>query len=156
MNRDEERLNLKDRKNELTIKMHEIEQKLLGIKNRIRGQGLMPKGDYQKLLSTQSKYRQAVIDLEKMLRPIKTRLQELADQEYNEKKAEMQTLEHNGDSTSIVRRLVSLREEYQLFAADPTRVGSMKQMAAQFVVKLNKIIREEIQTRQGNETPSSP
>jgi hypothetical protein len=93
----------------------------------------------------------SVIDLEKMLRPIKTRLQELADQEYNEKQAEMkqaemQTLEHNSDSTSIVRRLISLREEYQLFAADATRVGSMKQMAAQFVVKLNKIIRDSNET----------
>jgi hypothetical protein len=43
-----------------------------------------------------------------------------------------------------VQNLVNLREEYQHFAADHTRVSSMRQMAAQFVLKLSGIIKQAI------------
>ncbi len=44
----------------------------------------------------------------------------------------------------VVESLVALREEYQVFCADNSRVASMRRMAAEFVLKLNAIIRESM------------
>lgn len=41
----------------------------------------------------------------------------------------------------IVHELVELREHYEAFAADPTRVSSTRIMAAEFTGKLTQIIR---------------
>jgi hypothetical protein len=48
---------------------------------------------------------------------------------------------------TFVTDLVALRHEYQEFAADKTRVGSMRQMAAEFVLKLNPIIKSALKVR---------
>lgn len=43
---------------------------------------------------------------------------------------------------SLIRELVALRDDYQQFAADKTRVSSLRVMATEFVIKLNPIIRK--------------
>jgi len=47
-----------------------------------------------------------------------------------------------------VESLVALREKYQQFAADNTRVSSMKNMAATFVLELNPIIRKSLNNKE--------
>ena len=42
----------------------------------------------------------------------------------------------------VIPVLVALRDEYEAFAADATRVSSMRRMAAEFSMKLTRIIRE--------------
>lgn len=44
----------------------------------------------------------------------------------------------------IIVKLVELRSEYEDFAADPSRISSRRQMASEFVVKLNAVIRTTI------------
>ena len=47
-----------------------------------------------------------------------------------------------GTGRSVIPVLVGLRDEYEAFAADATRVSSMRRMAAEFGMKLTRIIRE--------------
>ncbi len=51
-------------------------------------------------------------------------------------------------SSSPIRELAALRDEYASFAADKTRVSSMRAMAAQFALELTPIIRALIAGRQ--------
>ena len=55
-----------------------------------------------------------------------------------------ETSEYRVLKKGCVEALVELREEYQRFAADNTRVASMKAMAAKFVLELNPIIRAAV------------
>lgn len=43
---------------------------------------------------------------------------------------------------AAIPTLVALRDEYEAFAADATRVSSMRRMASEFTMKLTRIIRE--------------
>ena len=144
MTHDEERHRLLTEKHQIVVKMHDLENKLMGLKNECRRKGSMPQGEYNKILTNQVKYRQAVIDLERTLGPIKNRLIEIADDDFEKKHA--LPVEISADPT-MVRAVVELRQHYQEFAADGTRVGSMRQMAAEFVLKLNEIIKQEINGR---------
>lgn len=46
------------------------------------------------------------------------------------------------DKIPYVKKLCELRDEYQQFAADGTRSPTMRRMAAEFVTKLNPIVRQ--------------
>lgn len=49
----------------------------------------------------------------------------------------------------LVTKLVALRNEYEEFAADHSRVSSRRQMAAEFSMKLGRIIRQTISKNAG-------
>ena len=144
MTRDEERQRLLSEKNQIAVKMHALEAKLMGLKNECRRKGLMPRAEYNKILGSQVKYREAIIELERTLGPIKNRLIEIADDQFEKKHA--LPAEISADP-AMVRAIVQLRQQYQEFAADGTRIGSMRQMAAEFVLKLNEIVKQEINGR---------
>lgn len=55
------------------------------------------------------------------------------------------------DSFDTVRSLVELRNKYQQFSADGTRVASMRRMASEFILELNPIIRTLVNRKQDNE-----
>lgn len=48
------------------------------------------------------------------------------------------------EKRSVIEYLVILRAEYEEFAADPSRIASRRQMAAEFVLRLNGVIRRAI------------
>jgi len=122
----------------------EHELKLLAIKNAIRTNGRMSGGTYQQYCSSQLSHVRALQFIDNQLRPLKARMKELNDADYNRRQG-------NGDAplvvdapSSLVAELSVLREHYQKFAADGTRISSMRQMAAEFALKLDGIIKRAI------------
>lgn len=138
----EEIKQLKARYDALVLAKKEKEIALVAVKNLVRSSGRMPNEKYRQCCDSQTKHVRAIFDLESQMRPIKTRLREIADERH------IANLESPSDepeqAKGIVVSLVGLRQHYQEFASDLTRVSSMRQMASEFVLKLNPIIRNAI------------
>jgi hypothetical protein len=128
---------------DLKISKREHETKLVTIKNQIRGCGLLPPEKYRQCVASQVQHQTAILKIERLLQPLKKRLRELSsDDRSNQDNGSFST--PPSDVKGIVEDLVELRKDYQFFAADSTRISSMRQMAAEFVVKLNPIIKRAI------------
>lgn len=130
---------IEEERSKLVSEKRDIEAKLLAIKNLIRSSGRMSTDKYTETCHAQNGYMKRMAQIERQLGELKTRKGRLH-------------FEHNGSnhrpkdpvSPDVIRSLSALRDEYQQFAADKSRVGSMRQMAAEFVLKLNPIIRGHI------------
>jgi len=131
------RAELLDKKTALVNGVHAINAELSAVKNKINSSGHLPKEEYRKLCSRQSALIADKNSLESQLHLTKAELSKLADRAHASKPS-------NGESAPIVRELVALRQKYQEFAADGTRVSSMRKMAAEFVLELNPLIKGAI------------
>ena len=123
-----ERRELSLQRDTLVLSKREHETQLISIKNLVRVSGRMPTDKYRQCCDSQATHARAILHIEDQLRPIKARLRELSDASH----AEQQVINANGvPAKSIVADLVALRDDYQRFAADGTRVSSMRQMSAE-------------------------
>jgi hypothetical protein len=144
-----EKQELQKKKSDLLISKREHETKLVAIRNLVRSGGRLPNEKYKQCCNSQNNHSRAILRIETQLAPIKLRLREIYDIEFKAQNKNGAT-EHNKEAASevpvksIVVELDTLRQEYQNFAADGTRVSSMRQMAAEFVIKLNPIIKRAI------------
>jgi hypothetical protein len=146
-----EKQQLQNQKTELVRQKREHETQLLAIKNLVRSSGKMPHEKYKTCCDAQTRHSQSIRKIEYRLGDIKNRLQEIADIEFHERNQSVDAEKISTESTSaenepksMVVELVALRQHYQEFSADATRVSSMRQMAADFVLKLNPIIKRAI------------
>ena len=147
MNTENEKRQLLEKRAALILSKREHETKLVAVKNVVRSGGRLPSEKYKQCCDSQNTHARAIMHIENEMSKIKTRLREIADIEFNEKNGLVKDKQPEPESVpvkSIVVELVSLRQAYQDFAADGTRVSSMRQMAAEFVVKLNPIIKRAI------------
>lgn len=150
MNHETEKQELQKQKTDLCLSRREHESKLTAVKSLVRSGGRLPNEKYKQCCDSQRAHTRAILNIETQLAPIKTRLREIADIEFKERngggngatKEEKPITEYV--PTAIVAELVALRQEYQNFSADGTRVASMRRMAAEFVLKLNPIIKQAI------------
>lgn len=117
-----------------------VETKLLKVKNLVRSSGWMPQEKYKACCESQSKYVEKIRHIENAISEVKLKQSELHHKsrpEFSEiEKADARVLKK-----SVIEGLVALRDEYQSFSADPTRVASMKQMAADFALRLSPLIK---------------
>jgi hypothetical protein len=139
-----EYITLINERSNLALQKVEIEHKLANIKNLIRSSGLMPNDKYQQCVDSQRKHRDDVFRIQKRLCEIGLRLREL-DLISKSSRVEAQTPPADLNTQApIVSELCALREHYQSFSSDLSRVSSMRAMAAEFVGKLNPIIRHAV------------
>lgn len=142
-----EQTELLKRKTELALSKKDHEIKLVAIKNLIRSGGRLPSEKYRQCCNAQNTHNRAILHIENLLASVTSRLREIARMEDDAKDVSFSEAENGKNPVpmrSIIVELVALRQEYQNFAADGTRVASMRQMAAEFVVKLNPIIKQGV------------
>ena len=152
MSYETEKRELQKKKTALVLSKREHETQLVAVKNVVRSGGRLPNEKYKQCCDSQNTHARAILHIENQLAPIKVRLREIADIEFKERNGGNNGATHEEDhpkaetapTKSIVVELVALRQEYQNFAADGTRVSSMRQMAAEFVLKLNPVIKRAI------------
>ena len=147
----QEKLRLQLKRDALVIEKKEREQKLLAIKTLVRTSGRMPNDKYKQCCESQRKHSSEILRLEGEISGIKAKLRELSEVEESTKRkagasgvGSQTGQDVNPSESEVVRELVALRQFYQEFAADHTRVSSMRQMAAEFVTKLNPVIRGSV------------
>jgi hypothetical protein len=138
---------LKKERESLVVKKGELQVRLTKIKNLVRSSGLMPQEKYKQCCDSQSKYIQQMQAIEKRLGQIKLQIHKLSDEEHfhpdNPRPLDPRP-EAKPLSKEVIGALVALREKYQQFSADHTRVASMRTMAAEFAHQLNPIIRASL------------
>ena len=132
---------LLERRGKLVLDKRELENKLIAVKNIVRTGGRMANEKYKQCCDTQKKYSADILKIERELSDIKMKLRQISVYDVAEKKAGKPTEPQPSVPRDFVVSLVDLRSEYQRFAADMTRVSSMRQMAAEFALKLNPIIK---------------
>jgi len=114
---------------------------------------LMGRMDYEKkqnLLSIRNSVLERVQFVESQIMWTKRMMREITAAKHG-KKSSGTTSEFSVMKKDCVEALVALREKYQQFAADNTRVSSMKNMAAKFVLELNPIIRKSLNKKEKRE-----
>lgn len=146
---------LKNLKDQHVLKKREIELHLLKCKNQVRGNGKLPNDKYRSICDAQQKFSNQMLHNDRSIASINKELRALSDEE---RKLEFESKNEisNGHAAvtvsvpipelipELIRELVNLRQHYQDFASDLTRISSMRQMASEFVGKLNPIIRKSI------------
>lgn len=89
-------------------------------------------------------------ELESQISTLKHEIHTLSQASYLPK---AKAAEHSESKTKdIITELRTLRDEYQAFASDRSRVASMRSMASEFAMKLTAVIRDAIS--RVNETES--
>lgn len=112
----------------------EIQAELSAWNNKIKGKHLKSKM-YDSVCQNQQSLKDELVGIEKQLIGLSSEMRDLNTLKENPDVK-------NNNRLGIIRILVALRDEYESFAADATRVSSMRRMAAEFSVKLTKIIKE--------------
>ena len=111
---------------------------------------LMGRMDYEKKQNLQ-KIRNSILErvrfVESQIMWTKRIMREITAAKHG-KKSSGTTSEYQVLKKGCIESLVALRVKYQEFAADNTRVSSMKDMAAKFVLELNPIIRASVNAKE--------
>ena len=138
-----------ERRSKLMIQKRDIETKLATIKNLIRKEGLMPGGKYAACCEAQNKYRAAILKIEKETSELNIKRSELGNKirEFEVERphpayAETDSILSQPRQDELRTRIIEIKSEYQKFAADQTRILSMRTMAGEFVVKLTDLLRK--------------
>jgi chromosome segregation ATPase len=136
MEREIERL--KKKKGDLSTAKTDIQTSLAEINSKFVGR--LDNWTYEKLQKERAQLCRMQNEVERQIRPINDEIRSLSIE-----KDQCGEKSYYG-SKPTVESIVQIRDEYMAFAADKTRVGSMRQMAAEFVTKLNPVIRKAIGT----------
>ena len=128
---------LKKKKSDLVQAKLDLNAKLTEINSKCSTR--INSDDFRKLQRERSSYVSMITEIEGKIRPISMAISRLSAEKCAPDSASSASSEYNVDA---VQMLVRIRDEYQAFAADKTRVGSMRQMASEFVLKMNPVIRK--------------
>lgn len=132
---------LSNQKTELAARKVEICNQLSQLRNRVRVSGRMKNGDYQFVCQEQNNLKDELTEIEIQIGKTKMRLREIAEinqTRWAKRNDEIET------PKSIIMELAAIREHYQKFSADATRVSSMRTMAADFAIKIDGVIKRAI------------
>ena len=137
-----------DRRSKLMLQKREIETKLANIKNLVRKEGLMPGGKYAACCEAQNKYRAAILKIEKEMQEMNAKRRELGDKirGYEVERphpdyAETDAILAQPRPDVLRAGIIEIKAEYQKFAADQTRILSMRTMAGELVAKITDMLR---------------
>lgn len=137
---------LKEQREPLKAKKQLLTQQLMHIKDRMHSGGRLPSSVWQDLQSQKNLFTRQIMDMDAQISALNTQIARQAELErYPQHEPAHAVMPISaGDKKSVIEAMVSLRQHYQDFAADTTRVRSKRDMAAEFVVKLSEIIRAGI------------
>jgi uncharacterized protein YdaU (DUF1376 family) len=113
----------------------EIQTQLSALTAEVRGKRVAPRR-YEGVCREQEDLKSELAGIERQVIALTSEIRELSVE------ANAPDKDAPPNRKVIIPVLVALRDEYEAFAADGTRVSSMRRMAAEFSMKLTRIIRE--------------
>lgn len=131
---------LRREKSLLSEEKSKLEAKIAGLKNRLRV--TMPLAQYESVSAERGKLVEQLLRLQGRQSVINHKMYELFDETPSSSlnEGEPPPLE----KASVIRELVNLRAEYQEYAADMSRVSTRRAMASEFVLRLNRVIKNAL------------
>lgn len=151
---------IQEEREQLIQRKKEIELRLVELRNLFRLNGRMTGFRYRELCQEQELKHRELMSTEQLLSSLKVQMMALSDAAFKAHKEASAIRRESGEmaeNTAIssesnqqdklgnaIRSLVALREKYQQFAADGSRISSKRQMASEFVIDINPIIKEAL------------
>lgn len=139
---------LKNKKSELLLRKKPIEAELSQLSNRVKSQNshrtrLSPE-EYRQICGRQAALKKKLAQIEVDITPISAEIRRLhADEDLIRADSGMQIsniVQSTGGDVDFLRKVAQIRDYWQQFAGDQTRVNSMRIMAAQFAEQLTSAI----------------
>lgn len=127
---------LNQRKSKLVLEKKELELKNSTLKNQVRSGGRMHDVKYKRVCDEQNSIKIKIFSIEREMADLSIEM--MKKQSFRDQlKAEFK----HDEPIDIKKKLVHLRDEYINFAADKSRVSSMRVMGAEFAEKLETLIK---------------
>lgn len=129
-------IQIQEKRQPLVDRKQEIETELAVLNNRVRVNGNLSDDEFRGICELQNNLMQEKRKIDSSLLAIKsemTRKNRERDLLYNKIKYSPKEV--------IEEKLIELRDKYTQFAADKTRVSSMRAMAAEFVSEINMLLK---------------
>lgn len=126
-----------DEKDRLVADKRQLTAELANIKGKLAT--TLPQHQYQQVMRARSGIVTKLQVCENAIAEIKSKLRaiEMEKQEtYSEKKGDQ------AESVDVIRELRAVRDKWQSFASDQTRVSSMRIIASQIVEDINPILKK--------------
>jgi len=133
---DAELYEIQEKRQPLVDRKQEIETELSVLNNRVRVNGNLPDLEFREICEIQDRLKAEKRQIDSMLLAYKTDLSK-----KNRERDAITTQIKYSPKEFIEERLVELRDKYTQFAADKTRVASMRAMAAELVNEINILLK---------------
>mgnify|MGYP002132211759 FL=1 len=139
---------LKTKKNALSLGRKPIEAELSQLAGRVRSANthktrLTPE-EYRQICGRQQKLKRKLAEIEVAINPLSSEIRRLCAEEDILRASCGMSISGVGEQSSgdgdLAKRLADIRDRWQQFAGDQTRVSSMRVMAAQFADDLNAVL----------------
>lgn len=123
------------KRSRLAVEKTTHQAELSRLKDRVRGSEGLPPEEYRAICRKQNEIKGRIVSIEADMATIRNEMRE-KEVLKSDVKLDHASGAMNEESLASIR---NLRQKYMEFAADATRVSSMRQMAAQFVQELELI-----------------
>lgn len=127
---------LENKRTPLVDRKKEIELELSEINNKIRVGGYLDQNEYAKICERQDFVKREKYKIEQQILGIKRMIRE-----KNGEKDKITLQGKKIGNSEIKSSLIELRDKYMAFAADTTRVSSMRAMSSKFVEEIQAILK---------------
>lgn len=134
-------IKLQSQRDVFMLNKKDFEFELSNLNAKVRSRtGLLSQNDYQAICRRQDYLKQGLNTIQKTLTDYKNKIQEkvvLKEKLRNKIKFDKEI------TVSSIDKIILLKDKYQAFASDQTRVSSMRVMASQIVQELELIISDK-------------
>ena len=137
LNLEESILNSKNAYDDLILKKRQLEFDLSQINHEVRIAGKMPDDKYAAYCENQNRIKKEIFDLGK---PINELSAEISRKHLMVDRIKSHLSLNKSLNSSIEERLVEIRDRYNAFSSDATRVSSTRIMASKFVEEVQDLL----------------
>lgn len=140
----------KEKSDQLSLQKRSIEQEIAQLTHRVRSAGgRLPDEEYRGILKKQKRCREMMYEIEKQLVQLKAERRHWTNIETQMRlnanlSREPSPIVFNEDADRLRKAVTGIRDIYLSFSEDPTRVNSMRLMAAQFAKELTEVLAEAV------------
>lgn len=106
---------------------------LISLKKSL-SKGVLPTHHYEKIQEARESYKTSINEKLKDYRKLKSKKQELSDEKQL-------LLYSNNTNDDVKNELIKLKDKYFEFYKDKTRISYMRKMASDFIIDLDKVIK---------------
>jgi hypothetical protein len=132
---------LKEKRIILADQKHDLEFKCGQIKDKLSVSGRLPNDKYKVYVDARNKYKKKLLEITAELREINDDIKSIASGRTEPKEGNTES-KRKERLRFVYLSLLDLKHQYHVFAADPTRISSMRQMAAEFANRIDMIVEE--------------
>jgi predicted RNase H-like nuclease (RuvC/YqgF family) len=127
---------LSEEKAKLTFRRKELDLEIAPLNNKFKKNVFLSDNEYDLVLSKQLKIKREMLQVDKSISEINSQLRK-----KNLLKEQLKHELKTTDKLDVKTKLINFRNEYMAFAADRSRISSMRAMASEIAEKIESILK---------------